>query len=1120
VSFPVGASTITVTGTFPVPAGGAARSGKVVFTPSAVLVDSTQHAIYSGAGSATITSGSFTIVLLCTDDTDVQPTGWRWRVDEQPSGGQRRTYYIDLPHTLGSTVDLSTLSPVSAPDGSGHSLPPTGPAGGALTGSYPNPQLSAATIGSFDPAGAASAAQAAAISAAATDATSKVATHSADTTGVHGIADTANLVVTTDSRLSDARTPTAHAASHAAVGSDPVSLSQSQVSGLVAALAALLSKTGGTVTGDLIVDGANLTVTRADDAGAYRLRVTGGGLDFEIAGLDVTVSHWQNADFTGTQSNVMRWEAAGPHLIGRTQFGTSPFDTVHDLDAGTGVAAIGKKNSLSNIRFCGRRASTGAPTSGTWSVGDTVQDSAGALWLCTAGGTPGTWVGGGATSPWVFDVTSYGALGNGKVASDAAMTSGSAVLTCSTSTPFAAGDVGKNVMVLGAGASGETLVGTISAYTDSSHVTLSATAGSSVSGVPAMWASDDTAAIQATIDAAVTYAQAHAGAATVLIPTAAGAFYGVAGPLKTGGSTLGNAQLTLPVVAATGRKLTLTIQGAHTGAGVQHWQQLVPNTTGSTLVSFGLFANATAQTNSINAGGNPAVIGGPSQPGGYGVAPGNFSNLYVDIGDLSILTCHSKFGLTYTAIDLSGVANAQLRDGQTSTTGVVAPPAGSYVSPGVFATGLSIGILLPANGNNDCTILRNWTIGGGYTYGLLATEHTDIYGLRILYCWAALCPVGTYYSSVGAAHSINGSLISIEQCTYLIYVFGPGTGGLGPTMYLKIDTETSTPRFGDRTGGTGLAAARGEVVLAGLFTPSGLTLDNPTGLKIRNSQLTYPIATKTSSYTATSFDEHILADATSGAVTITLPTAVGRTDPITVKKIDSSINAVTIDGAGTETIDGQLTRRLDAQWDYCTLVPSGSSWYVKAAPTAISWADRPSEQGLLAWTYDPNMAGHVTAQSNAGVAGRITLVKIPIREQITWSSIWFGLSGVDAGATLSNCYLGVYDSSGTLKGTTADISSSLMSGATAKSVALTSSFTAAPGSYFIAMLLNGTWTTNSLTFKASGAGVSVNAGLTAPNLRYSNILTSQTSLPSSLTLSGQATNIINTGWASQWYGVS
>ncbi len=143
-----------------------------------------------------------------------------------------------------------------------------------------------------------------------------------------------------------------------------------------------------------------------------------------------------------------------------------------------------------------------------------------------------------------------------------------------------------------------------------------------------------------------------------------------------------------------------------------------------------------------------------------------------------------------------------------------------------------------------------------------------------------------------------------------------------------------------------------------------------------------------------------------------------------------------------------------------------------------------------------------------------------IRSQTTWSNIWIGFAGIDTSATLSNCYLGVYDTTGTLRGTTADISSSLMTGATAKALPLESPFTAAPGTYFIAMLLNGTWATDSLRFKASGAGISVNAGLTAPNLRYSNLLTGQTSLPASLTLSSQSTSIINTGWGSQWYGVS
>lgn len=51
-----------------------------------------------------------------------------------------------------------------------------------------------------------------------------LAAHEADTTSVHGIANTAALVLTGDSRLTDARTPTAHAASHCSGGTDALTL--------------------------------------------------------------------------------------------------------------------------------------------------------------------------------------------------------------------------------------------------------------------------------------------------------------------------------------------------------------------------------------------------------------------------------------------------------------------------------------------------------------------------------------------------------------------------------------------------------------------------------------------------------------------------------------------------------------------------------------------------------------------------------------------------------------------------------------------------------------------------------------------------------------------------------
>jgi len=78
-------------------------------------------------------------------------------------------------------------------------------------------------------------------------------------------------------------------------------------------------------------------------------------------------------------------------------------------------------------------------------------------------------------------------------------------------------------------------------------------------------------------------------------------------------------------------------------------------------------------------------------------------------------------------------------------------------------------------------------------------------------------------------------------------------------------------------------------------------------------------------------DDLILADATAGAITLTLESAVGADGRRhTIKKIDASANAVTIDGAGAETIDGALTQSLLAQYDSLTVISDGANWNLLA----------------------------------------------------------------------------------------------------------------------------------------------------------------------------------------------
>ncbi len=92
---------------------------------------------------------------------------------------------------------------------------------------------------------------------------------------------------------------------------------------------------------------------------------------------------------------------------------------------------------------------------------------------------------------------------------------------------------------------------------------------------------------------------------------------------------------------------------------------------------------------------------------------------------------------------------------------------------------------------------------------------------------------------------------------------------------------------------------------------------------------------KTAAYTVTTGDatKTIAVDASSGALTVTLPAAASATNgfEVTVKKTDSSANAVTIDGNAAETIDGATTLVLSNENDSATLRCDGSNWFVVAA---------------------------------------------------------------------------------------------------------------------------------------------------------------------------------------------
>lgn len=198
-----------------------------------------------------------------------------------------------------------------------------------------------------------------------------------------------------------------------------------------------------------------------------------------------------------------------------------------------------------------------------------------------------------------------------------------------------------------------------------------------------------------------------------------------------------------------------------------------------------------------------------------------------------------------------------------------------------------------------------------------------------------------------------------------------------------------------------------------------------------------------SPYTALNYDYVIRADATSGNITINLPTAVGiagkeyhifRTD------ILASTNVITLDASSTQTIDSNLTYIL-RPGEYVKIESDGANWQVIARPT-------PSAIGYYMLRNSTNDRKYVAGMSviNAALSTSTTspaantLFAMPLVvpkttkfDIISFAVTTTGVANAHAGIYRDNgnCYPGalIFDtgdidcSTGTIKNTT--ITSSL-----------------------------------------------------------------------------------------------
>ncbi len=266
----------------------------------------------------------------------------------------------------------------------------------------------------------------------------------------------------------------------------------------------------------------------------------------------------------------------------------------------------------------------------------------------------------------------------------------------------------------------------------------------------------------------------------------------------------------------------------------------------------------------------------------------NGSNIYFNTGNVGIgnATPANKLDVAGNiAISTPGAPSVLSIDAHSSTTNIARLTFLNTSSTGDFQIGSDGGDVF-------------WQGGGGRNLQMGAYHGIEFYGGRVV--TAPMAFTG------GTSNEFNSKFVNTTDAIGLIV-----QGNSTQTSDLQQWTNASGTVLNviDHAGSVGIGTAAATS-----------TLDV-------HGSMSLPITTVTSNYTVTATDYTILCNNSGSTIIITLPTAVGIAGRLyVIKRI--STKAVTVDGNGSETIDGAATASIATQYFSLMLQSNGASWFV------------------------------------------------------------------------------------------------------------------------------------------------------------------------------------------------
>jgi hypothetical protein len=262
--------------------------------------------------------------------------------------------YTDSQVTLSATNTLASAGTAADDKITTHNLDTTNVHGIADTGAL-------ATMTYVDDAVSTSAATT--LSTASDAASTALVTHSADTTSVHGISDTANLVYTSDSRLSDERTPSAGSVTAAKIASDAVETAKIKDLNVTTAKIADSAITSAKIADGTIVDG-DISSSAAISQSKISGLSTSLSAKLDSSTAASTYAPIASPTFTGTVAGITK-SMVGLGNVDNTSDANKPVSTATQT-------ALDAKASLSGATFTGAVSGTSLTLSGNLTVNGTT----------------------------------------------------------------------------------------------------------------------------------------------------------------------------------------------------------------------------------------------------------------------------------------------------------------------------------------------------------------------------------------------------------------------------------------------------------------------------------------------------------------------------------------------------------------------------------------------------------------------------------------------------------------------------------------------------------------------------------------------------------------------------